>query len=149
MTFTNNTPAMDRHFRYGNPAVVCDGASMRAYCRQLATVVAIKGDVDGTNIDQIASYVNRFILPEKPLALDLSGVNSFASQAMSLFFDIDDRCGALGVDWAVVASQPVVAEIRRQEMGVPLSTSVPEALHHFAEGNTARRRLLPLLTKSA
>ncbi len=79
MTFTNNTPAMDRHFRYGNSAVICEGASMRAQCRQLATVVTIKGDVDRNNIDQIASYVNRFILAEKPLALDLSGVNSFAT----------------------------------------------------------------------
>ncbi|MUL82138.1 MULTISPECIES: STAS domain-containing protein [unclassified Mycolicibacterium] len=149
MAFTNNTPALDRHFRYGNPAVICDGASMRAYCRQLATVVTIKGDVDSNNIDQIASYVNRFILAEKPLALDLSGVNSFAPRAISLFYDIDERCGALSVDWAVIASQPVVAEIHRQEVGVPLSSSVPEALHHFAEGITARRRLLPLLTKSA
>ncbi|GAA1193965.1 anti-sigma factor antagonist [Mycolicibacterium alvei] len=122
---------------------------MRAQCRQLATVVTVKGDIDSTNIDQIASYVNRFILAEKPLALDLSGVNSFSPQAISLFYDIDDRCGALGVDWAVVASRPVVAEIRHQQMGVPLSSSVPEALHHFAEGNTARRRLLPLLVKSA
>ncbi|WKG04140.1 STAS domain-containing protein [Mycolicibacterium sp. HK-90] len=138
MTFTNNTPA-----------VVCDGASMRAHCRQLATVVTIKGDIDSNNIDQIASYVNRFILAEKPLALDLSGVNSFAPQAISLFFDIDERCGALGVDWAVVASQPVLAEVHRQEVGVPFTTSVPEALHHFAEGNMARRRLLPLLVKSA
>lgn len=149
MTFTNNTPAMDRHFRYGNSAVICEGASMRAVCRQLATVVTVKGDIDSNNIDQIASYVNRFILAEKPLALDLSGVNSFAPQAISLFFDIDEKCGALGVDWSVIASQPVVAEIRHQEVDVPLSSSVPEALHHFAEGNTARRRLLPLLIKSA
>ncbi|MBP2454691.1 STAS domain-containing protein [Mycolicibacterium lutetiense] len=149
MTFTNNTPALDRHFRYGNSAVICGGASMRAQCRQLATVVTVKGDIDSYNIDQIGSYVNRFILAEKPLALDLSGVNSFSPQAISLFYDIDDRCGALGVDWAVIASQPVIAEIRDQQVGVPLSSSVPEALHHFAEGNTARRRLLPLLIKSA
>ncbi len=149
MTFTNNTPAMDRHFRYGNSAVICDGASMRAQCRQLATVVTIKGDVDSANIEQIVSYVNRFILAEKPLALDLSGVNSFAPEAISLFFDIDERCGGLGVDWTVIASQSVIGEIHHQEVDVPLNASVPEALHHFAEGNTARRRLLPLLTKSA
>ena len=147
MTFTNNTPALDRHFRYGNSAVICDGASMRAQCRQLATVVTVKGDIDSNNIDQITSYVNRFILAEKPLALDLSGVNSFSPQAISLFFDIDDRCGALGVDWAVVASDAVIAEL--DDIGVPVTASVAEALHHFAEGNLARRRLLPLLTKSA
>ncbi|MGV0743746.1 STAS domain-containing protein [Mycolicibacterium sp. XJ870] len=149
MTITSNTPASDHHFRYGNPAVICDGASMRAHCRQLATVVTVKGDISSANLEFIASYVSRFIIPEKPFALDLSGVNSFDSQALSLFYDIDERCGAEGVDWAVIASPSVVAELRLQDAGVPLTASVPEALHHFAEGNLARRRLLPLLTKSA
>ncbi|MGV9797075.1 STAS domain-containing protein [Mycobacterium sp. NPDC003449] len=149
MTITNNTPASDHQFRYGNPAAVCDGASMRAHCRQLATVVTVKGDVDGRNIDHITAYVNRFILPEKPLVLDMSAVNSFAPQGISLFYDIDDRCGELGVDWAVIADHDVIEDLRLLDAGVPLSASVPEALHHFAEGNLARRRLLPLLTKSA
>lgn len=149
MTITDNTPASDHNFRYGNPAVVCDGASMRAHCRQLATVVTVKGDIDGTNIDRVAAYAGRFILAEKPFTLDLSGVSTFAPQAVSLFYDIDEHCDAEGVDWAVVASPAVIAELREQDAGVPLTGSVPEALHHFAEGNLARRRLLPLLTKSA
>ncbi|MFN3006815.1 STAS domain-containing protein [Mycolicibacterium wolinskyi] len=149
MTITSNTPASDHHFRYGNPAVVCDGASMRAYCRQLATVVTVKGDIDNGNLERIAAYVGRFVLAEKPFALDLSGVNNFAPEAVSMFYDIDDRCAAEGVDWAVIASPAVAAELRQEDAGVPLTASVPEALHHFAEGNLARRRLLPLLTKSA
>ena len=149
MSITTNTPASDRHFRYGNPASVCDGASMRAHCRQLATVVTIKGDLDGANIDRIAAYVFRFILPEKPLALALSGVSTITPQAISLFYDIDEWCGALGVDWAVVAGPSVVTGLRLRDEGVPLIASVPEALHHFAEGTLARRRLLPLLTKTA
>lgn len=149
MTITSNTPASDHQFRYGNPAAVCDGASMRAHCRQLATVVTVKGDIDSGNFERIAAYVSRFIIPEKPFALDLSGVNSFTAQAVSLFYDIDERCGAEGVDWAVIASPAVAAELGPHDAGVPLTASVPEALHHFAEGNLARRRLLPLLTKSA
>ena len=137
MTFMNNT------------AVVCDGASVRALCRQLATVVTVKGEVGNNNIDQIASYVNRFILAEKPLVLDLSGVNTFVPQAISLFYDIDERCDELGVDWTVIMSRSVATTARQQQLDVPCSASVPEALHHFAEDNTARRRLLPLLTKSA
>ncbi|MBU8818558.1 STAS domain-containing protein [Mycolicibacterium goodii] len=149
MTITSNTPASDNHFRYGNPAVVCDGASMRAHHRQLATVVTVKGVIGSENLDQISAYVRRLVIPEKSIVLDLSGVNSFAPQAVSLFYDIDARCSDEGVDWAVVASQAVTAELRDEDAGVPLTASVPDALHHFAEGTMARRRLLPLLVKSA
>ncbi|AFP37051.1 STAS domain-containing protein [Mycolicibacterium smegmatis] len=149
MTITSNTPASDNHFRYGNPAVVCDGASMRAHHRQLATVVTVKGAIGSENLDQISAYVRRLVIPEKSIVLDLSGVNSFAPQAVSLFYAIDARCGELGVDWAVVASGAVLAELDDDDAGVPLTASVPDALHHFAEGTMARRRLLPLLVKSA
>lgn len=149
MTITSTNSASDHTFRYANPAVICGGASMRAQCRQLATVVTVKGDVDGNNFDRIAEYVSRFILPEKPFVLDLSGVNSFAPHFVSLFYDVDEHCGALGMDWAVVASPAVIAELHLDDAAVPLTASVPDALHRFAEGNLARRRLLPLLTKSA
>ena len=147
MTITTNTPASDGNLRYVNQAVVCDGASMRSQCRQLATVVTIKGDVNTFNTDTITAYVRRFTLAEKPLVIDMSGVNGFAPQSISLFYEVDERCGVLGVDWAVVASDAVVAGL--DDIGVPVIASVAEALHHFAEGNLARRRLLPLLTKSA
>lgn len=147
MTITTNTPASDGNLRYVNQAVVCDGASMRSQCRQLATVVTIKGDVNTFNTDTITAYVRRFTLAEKPLVIDMSGVSGFAPQSISLFYEVDERCGVLGVDWAVVASDAVVAGL--DDIGVPVIASVAEALHHFAEGNLARRRLLPLLTKSA
>lgn len=149
MTITSNTPASDRGFRYVNPALICDGASMRAQCRQLATVIAVKGVVDGGNIERVTDFINRYVLPEKPVVIDLSGVNGFAPHCISLFYDVDERCSARGVDWAVIASPSVIAELRLEDAGVPLTASVPEALHHFAEGILARRRLLPLLTKSA
>lgn len=149
MTITSTNSASDHAFRYGNPAVVCDGASMRAHCRQLATVVTVKGDIDGVNFERIAEYVNRFVLAEKPFVLDMSGVSSFGPHCVSLFYEVDALCGAMGIDWAVIASQPVITELRPEDAGVPLTGSVAEALHHFAEGNMARRRLLPLLTKTA
>lgn len=149
MTITSNIPTAAHGFRYENPALICGGASMRAQCRQLATVVTVKGDVDRDNIDQIDTFASRFILAEKPIVLDLSGVNSIAPHCISFFYDVDDQCAALGVDWAVVINPVLIAELGLQDAGVPITGSVPEALHHFAEGNLARRRLLPLLTKSA
>ncbi len=56
---------------YGNPTFDCDGAGIRAHCRQLATVVTIVGDLDVANVDRATRYTRRFILAEKPFVLDL------------------------------------------------------------------------------
>ena len=136
---------------YGNQAVDCNGAQMRALCRQLATVVTVTGDIDESNLDRIGSYARRFILTEKPFVLDLTGVNSLSPEGISLLHDIDENCELAGVEWAVVASQPVIRNLRLFGEGetFPIVDSVAEALHEFATSMGERRRLLPLLTKTA
>src|SRR5258708_9272434 len=85
----------------------CSGAAVRAQCRHLATVVTISGAVDATNVDQVSEYSKRFILPDKPFVLDLSGLNSFATQAVRLLHRVDAICGAAGLQWSVIPSQAV------------------------------------------
>ena len=136
---------------YGNPAVECYGAQLRALCRQLATVVTVTGDVNDANIDHISAYTKRFILTEKPFVLDLSGVNSFSPECISLLYGIDENCYHAGVEWSLIASQPVHRTLRLsgERETFPTVGSVAEALHHFADSIGERRRLLPLLTKTA
>lgn len=138
-------------FRYGNPAVECDRAQMTAVCRQLATVVSFGGDIDRTNVDRAIDFATRYVLTEKPFVLDLEDVDHFADEAIALFYAIDDACHDAGVDWAVVVS-PAVQDVM-DHYGDPAVFhtvgSVPEALHRFADATAARRRLVPILTKSA
>ena len=136
---------------YGNPAVDCDGAQMRALCRQLATVVTVSGDINYANIDCISDYAKRFVLMEKPFVLDMSGVNSFSAEFISLLYSLDEACPHAGVEWSVIASQPVMRTLRLsgERETFPTAGSVAEALHHFADSIGERRRLLPLLTKTA
>jgi anti-anti-sigma factor len=136
---------------YGNQAVDCDGAQLRAVCRQLATVVTVTGDINDTNVDHINAYAKRFVLTEKPFVLDLSGVNSFSSECISLLYGIDESCDRAGVEWSVVESQSVHRTLRLfgEAQTFPTVASVAEALHHFADSIGERRRLLPLLTKTA
>jgi anti-anti-sigma factor len=143
--------ASDAAFHYGNPAFDCDGVRMRARCRQLATVVTVTGDIDAANAERVTEYAKRFVLAEKPFVLDLSGVSSFAAEALSIFYDLDAQCEQTGDEWSMVGSQPVLQALRASGSldDMPVTASVPEALHHFSEGILARRRLLPLLTKTA
>ena len=114
---------------YGNPAVDCDGAQLRALCRQLATVVTVSGDVNDTNVDQIYAYAKRFVLMEKPFVLDLSGVNSFSPECISLLYNLDEDCHHADVEWSIIASQPVQRTLRLsgERETFPTASSVPEA----------------------
>src|SRR5262245_30383050 len=136
---------------YGNQAVDCGGAQLRALCRQLATVVTVTGDINDANVDHISAYAKRFILTEKPFVLDLSGVNSFSPECISLLYSIDENCDRAAVEWLVIASQPVHRTLRLfgEREKFPTVGSVAEALHNFADSIGERRRLLPLLTKTA
>src|ERR1700727_3326617 len=89
----------------------CNGAAVRAQCRHLATVVTISGAIDASNVDQVIEYAKRFNLPDKPFVLDLSGLDSFATQAVRLLHRVDDAFSAGGLDWALIprhAASPTV-----------------------------------------
>jgi anti-anti-sigma regulatory factor len=115
-------------------------------------VVTISGEIDAMNVDRVSQYSRRFILPDKPLVVDLSRVGCLAAQGICLLDRIDGDCRTAGVEWALIPS-PAVTRILRsthREDDLPTADSVHEALHHFADAISARRRLLlPLLTKTA
>jgi anti-anti-sigma regulatory factor len=138
--------------RHAHLPVDCNGAAVRAQCRHLATVVTISGTVDATNVDQVIEYAQRFVLPDKPLVIDLTGVESFGAQAVRLLYAVDDACAAAGLEWAVIPSQAVSLTllVTLGDIDFPTSTTVHEALQYFADATTDRRRLLlPLFTKTA
>ena len=130
----------------------CNGAAVRAQCRHLATVVTISGTVDATNVDQVIEYAQHFNMPDKPLVLDLTGLESFGPQAVRLLYAIDDACAAAGLEWAVIPSQAVSLTllVTRGDINFPMAATVHEALQFFADATTTRRRLLlPLFNKTA
>lgn len=138
--------------RHAHLPVDCGGAAVRAQCRHLAIVVTINGAVNADNVDRVSEYAQRFILPDKPLVVDLSGVKRFPAQSVRLLYRLDDACSAAGLEWAVLPSAAVTRalQITREDRTFLTVGSVHEALHHFADANSARRRLLlPLLEKTA
>jgi hypothetical protein len=82
----------------------------------------------------------------------LSGLDCFAAQGVRLLYRVDAVCSVAGLEWSVIPSQAVNTAllITNEESSFPVAGSVHEALHYFADANSARRRLLlPLLTKTA
>jgi anti-anti-sigma regulatory factor len=136
---------------YANTPFDCDGAQIRACSRQLATVVTVTGDLDDANLERVSQYTKRFVLREKPVVLDLGGVNSATPHVVSLLCELDDACTSAGVDWSLIASQSVTRAVRTfdDRLELPTVATVADALNQFADAMLERRRLLPLLTKSA
>lgn len=134
------------------PIFSCRGAQIRAQCRHLAMVVTVQGEIDAVNVDPVSEHTRRFILANNALVLDLSGVNSFAAEGISLLDAVDDDCRAADVEWKLVASAAVAEQLRdhEDEAMFPTTRSVHEALRHFADLIVRRRQLLlPLIGKTA
>ncbi len=152
MTTTTTVESSHGPSRSGNFTVDCGAAQVRAHYRHLATVVAVRGRIDATNVDQISEYARRFILGNEPLVLDLSGVNSFAPPGIWLLCVLDGDSRAAGVEWTLVGS-PSVHDLLRdfdEEAKFPTSRSVHHALRTRADAIDRRRELLlPLIKKTA
>lgn len=131
-------------------AFECGGAQIRSHFRHLATVVTIDGVISALNVDRLTECARRFVLAKDPLILDLSNVNSFAAEGVSLLRIIGDDCRAAEVEWTLVPGPAVTDLLRDTDIIFPLARSVPEALHDFADVIDRRRQLLlPLVRKSA
>lgn len=137
--------------RYGSPVVDQGGARIRAHCRHVATVVTISGLLDSSNIEAAGRVAKRFVLPDKPIVIDLSEVTEFAPEALRFLQDLDDACAAADVRWAVIVGDAVsTAVLAANDVQVPVVSSVAQALHDFDDEILDRRRfLLPLLRKTA
>jgi anti-anti-sigma regulatory factor len=137
--------------RYGNPTLDCSGAQIRAHSRHVATVVTITGSIGADNGDRLAARAQRLLFADKPIVVDLSGVTSFAAEAVSILIGFGEQCQKAGVEWALVVSEAVAEQLRIQHVdAAPVVDSVAEALHELDDAILDRRRmLLPLLRKSA
>lgn len=135
---------------YGNRALECGGAQLSAQSRHLATLLTITGTIDAENVDRLYERTGCFVLPDTGFVLDLSGVTTFAVEGARLVSQIDEACRGAGIEWALVVSRVVGDGLGAGDALYPFADSVAEALHRFADGIFARRRLLlPFLTKSA
>jgi len=97
-----DTPGFTSHS--GNCTVDCNGAQMRAHCRDQVTVVKVTGDIDATNIDRLYDYTRRFVRETPGLILDLSGVDFLCARGISVLITLDNDCRTAGTHWAIVGS---------------------------------------------
>jgi anti-anti-sigma factor len=123
------TPGFTSHF--GNCTVDCNGAQMRAHCRDQVTVVKVTGDIDATNIDRLYDYTRRFVRETPGLILDLSGVDFLCARGISVLNTLDNDCRTAGTHWAIVGSPFVrrLLHIGDPSDALPTASSVRQGLN--------------------
>ncbi len=117
-------------FTPGNSIVHCNGALMRAHCRDGTTIVKVTGEIDATNVDRFSDYARRFVGEAQGLILDLSGVDFLCARGISVLVAIDDECRTAGIRWAIVASPTVKRLLHLVDMSdaLPSVSSERQAL---------------------
>ncbi len=119
---------------YFGSTVHCNGAQMRAHCRDQVTVVKVTGDIDAINIDRFHDFTRRFVGEASCLILDLSGVDFLCARGISVLFTLDNDCRAAGTNWAIVSSPFVrrLLHIGDPSDALPTASSERQALNTVA-----------------
>jgi anti-anti-sigma factor len=118
-----------------NSIIHCNGALMRAHCRDQATIVTITGEIDATNVDRFSDYIHRFIEGATGLILDLGGVDFLCARGISVLVTLDDDCRITGTRWAIMASSHLrrLLHICDPSDGLPTVISEHQALKAVAD----------------
>jgi anti-anti-sigma factor len=118
----------------GSCTVHCNGAQMRAHCRDQVTVVKVTGDIDAINIDRFHDYTRRFVGESSGLILDLSGVDFLCARGVSVLITLDNDCRNAGTHWAIVSSPFVrrLLHIGDPSDALPTASSERQALNTVA-----------------
>ena len=129
----------------GPPVIGSCRHSMRAQSCRLGTVATITGDIDAANIDVVLDFASLFMPIANTGALDLSGVEFFAAQSISLLVAVDDLCRTADASWVLIPSHAVSRVMRLTNRDTTLTTAcaVPEGLRGLAEITRARRGVSP------
>jgi anti-anti-sigma factor len=140
---------VDRHTAK-DAEIDCGAARLRPHARSLATVVAISGEIDASNADDVSQHLRRFLSVGTALILDLSDVECIGVQGLRALFALDDECARSGVEWALVASHPVNLMLRAADPDdlLPVLSSLAEALQ-WIRNPERQSALLRLVTGAA
>jgi anti-anti-sigma factor len=106
-------------------------------------VITAYGELDASNANQLADYVQRCAAHSKSLIVNLSGLEFFGTAGFSALHTINVRCAGAGVQWAVVPGKAVSRLLRicDPDSALPVAESVPDILHE----NEKPRRLFQLV----
>jgi anti-anti-sigma factor len=109
-------------------------------------VITAHGELDASNAQEFVDYALRDMERTQRLALDLSGVDFFATAGFSALHTLNVRCAGAGVEWVLVPSNAVSRLLRicDPDSTLPMAATMPAALSRL---RADQRRLLQLVSE--
>lgn len=109
-------------------------------------VITAHGELDASNANHLADYVQRCAAHSKSIILNLTGLEFFGTAGFSALHAINVRCAGADVRWTVVPSKAVSRLLRicDPDNTLPLAASVPDG----RDDNDERLRLFQLVPQS-
>ncbi|MFZ0903135.1 MAG: STAS domain-containing protein [Mycobacterium sp.] len=106
-------------------------------------VITAHGELDASNANQLADYVERCAAHANSVIVNLSGLEFFGTAGFSALHTINVQCAGADVRWAVVPSKAVSRLLRICDPDnlLPLAETVPDGL----DENEQPRRLFQLV----
>jgi anti-anti-sigma factor len=108
-----------------------------------SVVITAEGELDASNANQLADYVQRCAAHSESVIVNLSGLEFFGTAGFSALHTINVRCAGADVRWAVVPSKAVSRLLRicDPDCALPLIESISDSLNESEEP----RRLFQLV----
>jgi anti-anti-sigma factor len=100
------------------------------------TVIAVVGEVDAENAEEVTACITGLLGTRKQLLLDLSGLELLGVEPCSVLHQVNWQCAQRGVSWILVPSEGVSRSLDACDSTGTLATagSVAAALHMLSRG---------------
>jgi anti-anti-sigma factor len=109
------------------------------------TLIAVDGELDAANADELASYVQRNVSRTNRVILDLRGLEFIGTAGFSALHRINVACSAAQVHWAMAPSPAVSRLLRVCDPDGTLPITEPTGEPLLAAGTVAGHQARPLL----
>jgi anti-anti-sigma factor len=112
------------------------------------SVIAVNGELDAANSDQLAAYVQRNLRRAGRVILDLRGLEFIGTAGFSVLHRINVACSGAQIHWAMVPSPAVSRLLRICDPDGTLPVTTPRAeplLRSTRTGGEDSRPLLQLI----
>lgn len=116
------------------------GMSLRTHFQPDLTIVEAHGAVHAGNAARLSDCVDDLASRDRPLILDLWGVDFFGGDGFRALVRIAEKCQRTGVRWALVTGEAVdrLLGITHSNYRLPIAASVGEALQQLTSTDPAR-----------
>jgi anti-anti-sigma factor len=92
-----------------------------------ATVIAVHGELDAANADQLADYAQRSVRRSGRVILDLRGLEFIGTAGFSALHRINVACSAAQISWAMAPSPAVARLLSICDPDATLPVTTPRA----------------------